>query len=217
MKKSDFNIPYGKLEVFLESCRSIIRNNHCYRDCENCPFNLDVIAEHLCEKDIENAKQFIELFGGSMFKDEQELYRELQRLWVEFHNVEVGDVVRVVGVPVDHQCGWGSYTNQDMNGDVGNEFEIYDIFEDRIQTNGYNFPFFCLEFVRKAENQIEEDFNIGDIVKLKSGSPNMTVNSITERIEGLWCKWFVGTKCIQEHFYTNAVEKVDTKDISEKT
>ena len=33
-----------------------------------------------------------------------------------------------------------------------------------------------------------EDFKVGDVVRLKSGGPDMTVTSVKERI--IHCKWF---------------------------
>jgi uncharacterized protein YodC (DUF2158 family) len=52
-----------------------------------------------------------------------------------------------------------------------------------------------------------EDFNVGDIVKLKSGGPNMTVdNASSSRII---CKWFDSTNiCFIEEFDQGALEKV---------
>ena len=35
-----------------------------------------------------------------------------------------------------------------------------------------------------------QEFKIGDTVKLKSGGPPMTVNSITEETGEIYCQWF---------------------------
>jgi uncharacterized protein YodC (DUF2158 family) len=64
--------------------------------------------------------------------------------------------------------------------------------------------------VTKEWNQFE-DFNVGDVVKLKSGGPNMTVdNASSSRIT---CMWFEpdSTKLHIQHFDQGAIEKV-TKD-----
>ena len=83
MKKSDFNIPDGKLEVFLETAKNIQITGVCTgTGCVVCPFgskynvNGDNCVDSGCvsgigtgnydEKRIKSAKQFIKLFGGSM-------------------------------------------------------------------------------------------------------------------------------------------------------
>jgi uncharacterized protein YodC (DUF2158 family) len=40
----------------------------------------------------------------------------------------------------------------------------------------------------------EATYKIGDIVRLKSGGPSMTVDSIGERDGRIWCHWFAGNK-----------------------
>jgi uncharacterized protein YodC (DUF2158 family) len=43
--------------------------------------------------------------------------------------------------------------------------------------------------------QVENKFNVGDIVKIKSGGPDMTVQTIpTERTSNYRCQWFAGKK-----------------------
>jgi uncharacterized protein YodC (DUF2158 family) len=54
-----------------------------------------------------------------------------------------------------------------------------------------------------------EDFNVGDIVKLKSGGPNMTVDNASG--SRVMCNWFDGVVCQQWQFDQGAIEKV-TKD-----
>ena len=39
--------------------------------------------------------------------------------------------------------------------------------------------------------QQQQPFQIGDVVKLKSGSPKMTVVYIDRGDGKVWCKWFV--------------------------
>lgn len=69
------------------------------------------------------------------------------------------------------------------------------------------------------------EFKIGDIVKLKSGSPAMTCsdirNQFIDRIEGTeWikeekqlvlCKWFSGEKLESDWFDINTIDLVDEK------
>ncbi|WP_373033475.1 YodC family protein [Sulfurovum sp.] len=49
-------------------------------------------------------------------------------------------------------------------------------------------------------------FNVGDIVKLKSGGPEMTIRSVnkhyeTKEFSGTYeCQWFAGKKLDQGHF-----------------
>ena len=52
---------------------------------------------------------------------------------------------------------------------------------------------------------------IGDVVKLASGGPTMTVNSVTQGA-GEWsceCKWFDGCECKKDYFADKALVKTD--------
>jgi uncharacterized protein YodC (DUF2158 family) len=56
------------------------------------------------------------------------------------------------------------------------------------------------------------DFNIGDVVKLKSGGPSMTVHdsgdySPAGSNPGLLCVWFDGAKKFEEVFHPRVLEK----------
>lgn len=69
------------------------------------------------------------------------------------------------------------------------------------------------------------EFNIGDVVKLKSGGPDMTVQSIvgvtTSKMEtfaynnsgftegDIICKWFQGTKLESAIFKQQTLEKIE--------
>ena len=56
-----------------------------------------------------------------------------------------------------------------------------------------------------------ESFKLGDVVKLKSGGPKMTVTQ-TGDLHGehtVWCVWFVGTKKEEDTFAPEALEKSD--------
>lgn len=63
-------------------------------------------------------------------------------------------------------------------------------------------------------NQKENNFNVGNIVKLKSGGPNMTIrtvatNSITEKFTGYYdCQWFAGKKLENGRFPEESLELI---------
>lgn len=53
-------------------------------------------------------------------------------------------------------------------------------------------------------------FAIGDIVKLKSGGPEMTVKTLpTDRSENYTCQWFAGKKLESGSFPPDSVELVN--------
>ncbi|MCY4596593.1 MAG: DUF2158 domain-containing protein [Bryobacterales bacterium] len=52
------------------------------------------------------------------------------------------------------------------------------------------------------------EFKKGDIVKLKSGGPDMTINVITDR-ESAECWWFVDGDTKWQTFGLHALDKVD--------
>jgi len=60
----------------------------------------------------------------------------------------------------------------------------------------------------KASN---EEFKAGDIVRLKSGGPDMTVSGLTYTKDELVCKWFGGKKLEEGHFPPQAIERVPPK------
>jgi uncharacterized protein YodC (DUF2158 family) len=62
--------------------------------------------------------------------------------------------------------------------------------------------------ITKEFNQYE-DFNVGDIVKLKSGGPNMTIDG--HHGSQLLCIWFTDGHVQYRDFDQGAIEKV-TKD-----
>lgn len=54
-----------------------------------------------------------------------------------------------------------------------------------------------------------QSFEIGDIVKLKSGGPDMTVNSrLSSTAEIYRCQWFAGKKLEGGNFEANSLEIV---------
>ena len=56
-----------------------------------------------------------------------------------------------------------------------------------------------------------DEIEIGSIVRLKSGGPNMTVEAIFSDHEGVWvrCSWSDDTKRISRTFDLDAVELLD--------
>lgn len=56
-----------------------------------------------------------------------------------------------------------------------------------------------------------KDFNVGDIVKVKSGGPKMTVDQITHKGE-VSCTWFSGSKMQTGYFHPETLQKVEEVD-----
>lgn len=56
-----------------------------------------------------------------------------------------------------------------------------------------------------------ENFSVGDMVKLKSGGPIMTIDSVDER--GLNCVWFVNEAISpsREYFLLEILKKVESE------
>lgn len=57
---------------------------------------------------------------------------------------------------------------------------------------------------------MSETFEVGDVVKLKSGGPKMTVKGAGPNQSGdptVWCVWFEGSKQLDGDFPAEAVER----------
>jgi uncharacterized protein YodC (DUF2158 family) len=56
---------------------------------------------------------------------------------------------------------------------------------------------------------MEEEFKVGETVKLKSGSPKMTITTVGERYgtPTIWTTWFDGTKKLEGDFPPEALER----------
>ena len=53
-------------------------------------------------------------------------------------------------------------------------------------------------------------FNVGDIVKLKSGGPEMTIRSVpSQHADYYICQWFAGKKLEHGNFPCDTLESVD--------
>jgi uncharacterized protein YodC (DUF2158 family) len=72
-------------------------------------------------------------------------------------------------------------------------------------TIGYNHSSF------RIDNGEHMNFKVGDVARLKSGGPNMTVNRLTAP-SGVSCVWFEGTKKEASTFNQSALEKADESD-----
>ena len=65
------------------------------------------------------------------------------------------------------------------------------------------------------EVSMASKFKPGQIVRLKSGGPPMTVDSLAYE-EGVWAMWFAGSKHTKAHFQDAAIELVPDDDKSKK-
>jgi uncharacterized protein YodC (DUF2158 family) len=52
-----------------------------------------------------------------------------------------------------------------------------------------------------------ENFKVGDVVRLKSGGPNMTIGEIGDT--GVYCQWFAGDKPSASLFDSETLVKVE--------
>jgi len=89
---------------------------------------------------------------------ELELYQGWQKEWVAFHNVEIGDEVKVIANTVDYHLGWDNIWC--MDDQIGKKLTIIKIPDDSISLNNkvfgrFNYPFFCLEYIGKPEKKVE--------------------------------------------------------------
>ncbi|MCW4438741.1 YodC family protein [Vibrio splendidus] len=52
-------------------------------------------------------------------------------------------------------------------------------------------------------------FEVGDIVKLKSGGPDMAINIFNQYKGGYKCQWFAGKKLEEGYFPADSLELVE--------
>lgn len=50
-------------------------------------------------------------------------------------------------------------------------------------------------------------FRVGDVVRLKSGGPEMTVQEVDQVHDMVDCRWFDGTKSLRDEFPSATLEK----------
>jgi hypothetical protein len=78
----------------------------------------------------------------------------LYQMTVDLLAFEVGDTVRVTHKVPDHYNGWQNCWSDSMDVFIGREYKIEGIFETGIQleySDGYKFPIYSLELVRRKE------------------------------------------------------------------
>src|ERR1700750_1858856 len=65
-----------------------------------------------------------------------------------------------------------------------------------------------LETISSHKNNTMEDFEIGNVVQLKSGGPKMTVHGLVSDGDVI-CQWFEGNAVHEESFPREALQKVE--------
>lgn len=58
---------------------------------------------------------------------------------------------------------------------------------------------------------MENEFKVGDLVRLKSGGPTMVVSEIADQLGDcvVWCKWFANNKAEAESFAALTLKMAD--------
>ncbi len=75
--------------------------------------------------------------------------------------IDVGDCVKVLRTAKDCELGWGNSWTYDMNEQLNRTLEVESIGDNGIHlSDGYSYPFFVLEVVKKAEKLV--DVTVGD-------------------------------------------------------
>lgn len=64
-----------------------------------------------------------------------------------------------------------------------------------------------MEMQTMTEQQDDGYFDVGDIVQLKSGGPDMVIAGGEQGPEGQqwWCLWFDELACLQRHLFPEAI------------
>ena len=107
----------------------------------------------------------------------RDCYELMQAEWVKLYNVEVGDIMRVLRAVKDCELGYFGESADRKNRMVGKCYEVLRIDSNHIVLAHDYFPFFCLEFVKKAEPEIEINVKInGKISKLSDISKETLLN-----------------------------------------
>lgn len=101
----------------------------------------------------------------------EEAYKVLQAQWVKDNNVEVGDTVRVLRKAKTNELGWQNTWTPFMKS--GQTLRVKSISINNVNLDvtpwGLGYPFFCLEFVKKAEPTIEITCKVnGKVTTLKT-------------------------------------------------
>ena len=108
----------------------------------------------------------------------KEAYKVLHDEWIKSNNVEDGDIVKVLRTPKEKdELGSETWAATGVKNMVGREYKIDSVFSNRIVVDGWSWPFFCLEFVKKAEPKIEITVKInGKTSKLSDISKETLLN-----------------------------------------
>jgi len=108
---------------------------------------------------------------------DEEAYAHLQKSWVREYNVEVGDIVRVLRTPKTSELGSGAFHAEAKKELVGNNYQVQCIWSYGVRLDGWAFPFFCLDFVKKAEPEIKLTCEVnGKTVPLSTLSEETLLN-----------------------------------------
>jgi uncharacterized protein YodC (DUF2158 family) len=60
------------------------------------------------------------------------------------------------------------------------------------------------------------DFHVGDVVRLKSGGPIMTISSELDAMGYINCNWFAGAKLQSGRFRLDVLERVEDEPEGDK-
>ena len=98
----------------------------------------------------------------------KEAYQVMQAAWVELYNIEVGDTVKVLRWFKSYELGFRYCNVSSYARKIGTVREVENnAIKVKFEKDGAYFPFFCLEFIKKAEPKIEIDVRInGKTAKL---------------------------------------------------
>ena len=105
--------------------------------------------------------------------DQNEIYAELQKKWVELIELKVGDEVTIIGNAIDNQFGYGgtqAYSPKPIGKCI-----VTAIRNLHISVSNLSFPFFCLEKVENPSIKITVELN-GKEVSPKAISKETWVN-----------------------------------------
>ena len=165
---------FGEKEMSLSG----INGSLLCSDCTHCIVNYcRVLKAMLKVKRAGGCRNYTEREEMSVEK----AYMLLQKKWVKLYDVEVGDIVEVLRVPNCGELGSGVRSPSGKGHCVRGSYNIKEIRHNCISlANGSTaclFPFFCLEFVKKADPTIEITCRVnGKVSTLKDISEETLLN-----------------------------------------
>jgi hypothetical protein len=90
----------------------------------------------------------------------EQKYIDAYKLLESQCGIGVGDVVKILRKVEPYSLGWNVFWNSEMDDSVGKEFKVVDINRDGIRLqNDFYYPFFALQFVKKAKPQVSISLN----------------------------------------------------------